>query len=1156
MLKLILGGSGSGKTFTVMERIGELTVNEPESAPILLVPEQFSYETERLLLKRLPPKEAGRVKVYSFTRFSELVLRECGVTPQKPLDDATRLLLLDEAFYTAQERLRLLKYREGNVAQLSTLSDAIKELKQNAVTHELLETAAESLPSDREQLKQKLRDLDVLQEAFSALVRTQFDDPQDLLTQAKEALLSHPALYGGVHVFLDGFTGFTVQEEQLLSCLLFRAATVTAALCCDDYAEAEEEALDLFLLPKQTAGRLVRLAREAGVPVAAPFTRLTEDYRHKNEPLKALCAGLFSSYGEAYETTTATEKKAVTVFSCADKDEECRAAAREIRFFLRNGIPDETGESQPGRCRDVAIVTRSLGEYSGALEMALQSEGIPYYVDARESIRNDALIETICAALRVVRFSFRTEDVLRLLKTGFTAMTTEQIAALENYAYQWSIQGDTWKTTFAFDPAGLRAAENEEDKARAAEQLALLNEWRQAVVAPLLHLKERLSGNVSGETFARAVFSYLEEIGADEQTRRRIAALDKAGQPALADRTERVWNVTVELLDTFAKGGGQPRSLAAFSELFAAAATATELGTVPKGIDAVQIGGVDRSRLSEPRMVVLLGVNEGVFPAVPAFQGFLSERERELLHDLCALTLSKNKECVLTEEWLYAYTAVAAAREKVLLTYARGNLKGEGMLPSALVSEVERLLPNGERAVFRTDESWMPETPAEALSYFTATYRNATPLTAAVLSELSRIPAQKARLDALFRHAEKTPWHLENPASAKALFGDRLRLSATRIDRYYSCPFSYFCQNGLKVERRERATFDGREAGTFVHAVMETLLPCYVREYGDTHYAALTREQIGADIEELTAQYLDETMNGTPDKSARLRYQIARSRRVATEVMCHLIEEFKQSRFVPTDFELNVGANGDIPPLTLTLDDGSTVSFGGRIDRVDVYTQGDVTYLRVVDYKTGGKEFDLKTVVQGKNLQMLLYLYALCEEGSGRYKNPKPAGVLYVPGVLPQIDAADTEEKRETERRKKMKMNGFVLDDRELMEAMEPALEQAFIPVKLTKKGTLDTRSSKVLTEGQYEALQRLVKRKVTAMAEQLHAGRIEALPQTLDRDPCSTCAYADVCGREANDPVKEDTYFEGGVSGFMKAAEYIESKENGGFDETNAVLL
>lgn len=1146
MLKLILGGSGSGKTFTVMQQIGELTAKEPDCAPILLVPEQFSYETERLLLQRLGPQAAANVKVYGFTRFSELVLRDCGVIPKKPLDEATRLLLTDQALSGAQERLSpRMQYREGNVGQLQLLMDAMKELKQNAVTHDVLQEAQSKLSDDSVILKEKLADLDVLQEAFSALITARFDDPQDLLTQAKDCLTEHPELYAGAHVFLDGFTGFTVQEEQLLSLLMSRAACVTAALCANGYADGETEEYDLFSLPKKTARRLAFLAGEAGVPVA-PFTVLTEDHRHQNESLKALCDGMFLTDGAEFKAADDVEKKAFTVFSCADKDEECRAVAREIRFFLRNGIFEKEGEGAGGRCRDVAIVTRSPESYRGALEMALQSEGIPYYVDAKESIRGDALTETVCAALQVVRFSFQTEDILRLLKTGLVGLSVEETARLENYAYLWRLRGSAWKEPFTADPNGLKAPEDEKGKERSAKELARLNELRERAIAPLWRLKTALTGTVTGETFAKAVFTYLLDVGADEQTRLRIRRLDEAGQPALADRTERVWTMMTELLDVFAKGGVQSRSVAVWADLFAAAATATELGTVPQGIDAVQMGGVDRSRLSEPRMVILMGVNEGEFPAVPGGGGLLTERERKKLQTVCGLTLSKSKEYVLTEEWLYAYNAVAAAREKVLVTYPRGNLNGEQMFPSSLIGEADRLLPNHAAAEFCTNADWMPETPEEALSYFTATYRDPTPLTAAVKAQLEKIPEQKARVEALLHRADKTPWKLEDPMKTNGLFGkEGMTLSATRIDKYYNCPFAYFCKYGLNVCSRDRADFGGRQSGSFVHAVMETLVPQYVRNYGEDHYAALTEEQLRKDVHEVSEQYVAANVTGIDEVTNQMAYEMQVSEQKAFEVLRHLIEEFRQSRFVPTDFELKIGEGGAIPPLKIPLKDGTTVKLEGYVDRVDVFTQGEETYIRVVDYKTKkDKEFDLKSIVDGVDLQMLLYLYAVCEEGKDRYKNPKPAGVLYIPSALPIVEGKDKDALAKA-RQDKMRMSGVLMDHVDVLEAMENPLNNTYIPVKMNRSHTLEA-TSKVMSQAQYNAVETLVKRKLTDMVEHLQAGEIPAVPlDGSERGVCRYCDYKAVCGREEDDPPHENHYLDAlKGNGFKMLIEYIEKQE------------
>ncbi len=1082
MLQLILGKSGSGKTFTLIERIAKLLESDQEAEPILLVPEQFSFETEKILLERLGAKDAIRVKTFSFTRLSEIVLRDSGKIPQKPLDEGTRLLLLDQAFKARKDEMQALHYRKGNAGQLALLMDTLKEWKQNDVSEETLSDLLSRMPADSA-LKKKLADFGKVKETFEAYVSGRFDDPQDLLMQACEALRAEGTRLADTRVFLDGFMGFTVPEEKLLSLLLSRAAEVTVTLCTNDLSASPEQ-MGLFSLPTETANRLIRLADEMGV--TKNVLHLDEDHRHNSEALQTLCSGLFCPDEDKFEETT----NAVTVLSCADKNEECKAAAREIRFAMRDGKK---------RCREIAVVVRDVGEYRSSLEMALQSEGIPFYVDARESIRKDALAETLCAALRVVCYRFRTEDILRLLKTGLLSFSVMEIATLENYVYQWSLKNDAWKSPFIHNPDGLNREMNQ-------KQLDYLNDLRERIMTPLQALDKRLAGEVDGETFATALYTYLMDISAAECVRRRVADLENNGHPALADFTERAWEEMMQLLDTFAKGGEQRQAVTAWMDLFTLTVEKTELGLLPKGLDAVQIGAADRSRLSEPSLVFILGANDGAFPAVPSSGGYLSARERKLLSEQYGFTLSRDLERELTEERLYAYNAVAAAKEKVVITYARSSMQGEPLSPSLLVSEVKRILPQHRHETFRTDVNWMPETAEEAMSYYTATWSEPTVLTAAVRAQLKTDPMQQRRLEALERAANQQAWEIESPDITKMLFGGDMTLSATKVDTYYCCPFRYFCRYGLHVNPLKKADVDKTAMGNIVHAVLETLVPLYQRE-GFEH---ITPVRIKTDVTDTVNRYIEREMGGFSDKSVRFSQSVERTIRMSKEVLCHLVEELAQSGFVPREYELEIGnQEGKFPSTTLVLNDGSKVSFEGKIDRVDVFEQGEITYIRVVDYKTGPKEFRLDDVLNGINLQMLLYLFSLCENPTKEYSHPHPAGVLYMPAGVTRFSAQLSTEQLQIEKNKAMKMQGLVLDDEDVLREMDKDIG-TYIPAKLSKSGF--THYSSVSSEEGFRLLSRRSKELLAQMATNLHEGNIEARPSEVDSF-CERCDYHAVCG-------------------------------------------
>lgn len=1139
MLQLITGTGGSGKTYAMVERLGALLGSDPEATPILLVPEQFSLETEKLLLARLAPADVMRVKVYSFTRYSEMLLRESRRIPQTPLNEGTRLLLLNQALKETEGQ-RTLPFREGDAGQLKLLLDVMKEWKQNAVSSDKIQEIRSKLKNPL--LSDKLQDLEVIRDAFDNLVSARFDDPQDLLSQAYDTLREGKVDYSKTELFLDGFMGFTVQEEQLISYWIEHAASVTVSLCTDSISQ-QDSRLTLFMLPAETATRLIYTARTCGSDVK--LDTLTEDHRHPEGALRALCSGIFRTDAEDYADETETD--AVQVISCVDRSEEGKAVARAIRRYLRE---------EGGRCRDVAVVTRDVGAYRGALETALQSEEIPYYLDERESIRGDALVETICAALKAALYGFCTEDVLRLLKTGLIGVSVADTAKLENYVYQWSVGRLSPTTPFSEHPDGFGKEWNDAAKAR----LEKLNALRETIVTPLNKLKTSLNGQVDGLTFASAVYTYLKDVNASTHTKSRIHALDAAGQSLLGDRADDVWEATMYLLDTFATGGTQPQTAVVWANLFSMAAQATDLGVLPKGIDAVQVGGADRIRLSAPKRVFLVGANEGVFPGVPSTGGFLSARERKALQSL-DLRLSKDTERELTEERLYAYNAVAAATEKVTVTYSRKGSDGKELAPSAIVTEIEKILTHAQKTTFHTADDDLPETPREALAYYTETYRQRTSLTGAVEAVLEEDPVRAPRLHSLQKMAEKQPWSFADPAVAESLFGRNMSVSASAVETYYGCPFRYFCDYGLYVKERQKAELDPLNAGNVIHDMMEKLVPLYVKQGFDT----VNEEQVKKDTGEAVDAYVEAKMGGTAKKPERFKYLVEQLKKSANVVMWHLVCELRQSRFVPTDFELKIGEGEEIPPLSIKLKDGSEVNVIGKIDRVDVFTHEDgETYIRIIDYKTGQKTLNINEVVNGINLQMVLYLFAVLSDNKRYAEHPQPGGILYLPAGQPRVDYAGTTTDTVAALEKAMRMNGVVLGRNFAVRAMEEEANGVYIPAFINKSkpaatpeeelAAFDGGKCNVASVDQFHYLRHRMEVLLETMALSLRAGEIAARP-TKKKSPCSYCDYASVCGFETGDDVRTFDFFKASASkktkGLMAALEITEGEPEPAATET-----
>ncbi len=1143
MLTLLIGRSGSGKTKWVLNTLKKLTAEEKQDKLLLLVPEQNSFENERALLEILSPAEAAKTQVLSFTHLAHTVFREIGGLAEELLDDGTRALLMSRALeLTArmaedhEETLLGISPRQATdislVQELLALHDEIKQCAVSIDELERVETELDGiLTAAEETLCEKTRGLYRIFSMYEGLAKNCGVDSADLLTRLADRL-PDSRLAAGATILVDGFKGFSVQELRVLEGLMTQAADMTITLGTDTPGKAWLHACPsdngreyaLFSPVTDTVERLQEIAARHGQSFR--ITLLEENHRPDNEALRVLEAGLY----HPAPTVLTAKTDAVTVTPCEDIYEECAYVARCIRKLMREGV----------RCRDITVVTRHLADYQSILDDALEEARIPYYMDARQELLCEPLIVYIRAALRIAVRGFSTEDLLRLLKTDLAPLTPLETAKLENYLYMWRIDGAALTAPFTENPGGMDA-KNTADNAQA---LAQLESWRQQITAPLIALRQKLRGAITGRQFALAVYTFL--VG-DGQIRERtvdyVHRLEALGEPLLAERQARLWDQVIGLLDRFALAlGEQTMSAARMEELFAMLAQTIDMGHIPQGLDAVTVGSADRICYAEPQVVFIVGANEGIFPAYPQNAGILTEEERRLweTHGI-RLYGDLLRRCI--EERYYVYMAIAAPKSRLFITH----LTGDNATPSPLVEAVQKILPAHKKQPAVAEDGFDLETAEETFQRLALHYTHSTPVTEAFRTITRENPLYVGRLQAVARAAGQEPFRLQQPKVAAALFGTDMCLSASQTETFYDCHFAYFCRYGLRIKPRAVAQVDAAVFGTVVHHVMESLLPCYTKDGGlitelkaidadrkgdseeqiqvaETALQQTLMEQLRREIHQTVMNYVETTMGGSSKRSGSFLYRLQMAERAACNMLWHTIMELRQSAFTPVDYELRIlpeeGTEDGVLSLRLPFD-GGQVRLVGMVDRVDLYIREDGTaYARVVDYKTGSKAFDLSELTQGLSTQMLLYLFIVCDN-SRRYLEQsgqlRPAGVLYHP--LSDLVIGRNTANSHAARLRSMRMNGLVLDDPDVVLAMEKQGEKLFIPASLDKEGQV---KGDAITARHFNLLRGVVEKLLTAMATALLAGDIAALPLCNDNhDPCKYCDYRAVCCRESEDPAR-----------------------------------
>ena len=1104
MLHFILGRAGSGKTTTVHTLLEDY-VRAGWQDLILLVPEQYSFYSERAMLERLGAKGAGSVEVLSFSRLAHSVFRLYGGKSGRAIDDAGRAILMSLALDSVGDSLEVYGRHRQSPAVISEMLGLSTELKQGAIAPgEMMDV------SDRMQdclLKKKTREIALVLSAYEALVARSFFDGQDELSNLYDTLLDH-VFFAGKVVVIDAFRGFTGQELKVLERILAQSESVYMTLCTDSlYAPAGDTGV--FAHTKRTANQIMDIAKKRGIQVAKPLFLPVEgtggkaaigDTRHKNEALTALERGLYNPEAVAYEALT----DAVTLTAAGDIISECEFVALTIKRLLRE---------EALRCRDIAVIARTAETYEAPLKSALKKCEVPVFIDKRQPIVTQPLIVLVRSAAEIAANGFSLDAVMRCLKTGLAGFAVEDVSMLENYALLWNINGNRWLRAWDAHPGGYGSELTDTDR----EFLKSLNRLREQVTAPLSKLHGSFE-NADGQSAATAIFDYLQDVSAGQNLKNLAIALEDEGEPVLALEQERLWDDLMEVLDSVAAALKDKKLNAKrFRELFDLVIATRSLGSIPQGLDEITIGSAGRIRTASPKVVFVVGANEGVFPRTPVSTGILNDLERQELIEL-GLAVADPAEFKIMEERFIAYTALSSASEQLFVSYARKDLAGAALSASDLVTQVKRLLPG----CIKKDTVDIPamdyvEGVRPAFELTAKLWNKGDSLYATLRAYFNGREDYKNKLEAFDRAVDQKPFEIRDKETAAALFGKNMYISASRVENFYKCAFSYFCKYGLKAEPRKIAELDPMQKGTILHYVLQRLL----EKYPGKQIVALTKEQRLAEIKAIMDAYAQEKMGGMQGKEKRFEYLYNRLAAILAEVVNRLVRELENSSFEPVNFELAIDIDGDIPLYEIMLENGGVLKIKGSVDRVDLMLKDGKSYIRVVDYKSSGKKFVLSETLEGVNMQMLIYLFAIWHNGGELYGDVVPAGVLYMPTNAPAANLGRNAslEEIEAEKIKNSRMSGMLLNNMDVVIGMENDGEGIFIPAKLKN----DALEGSLITLEEMGKLKTRVDGMISKMAHSLHRGEIPAYPAATDlmHPACIYCDYGPVCGRDSSTPLR-----------------------------------
>ncbi len=1094
MLYLVKGRAGSGKTNKIRQIINENCDNSI-SKPLLIVPEQFSFESERAMLKFLGPKKLKQIDVLSFPRMALSNIKNSVEVQSKIASNGVKTALMGEALVQLDGRLEIFKNFRQNCVTLGPIVDFAKELKYCCIDSELLNEKLAGLNDCF--LKEKIKELDLINNTYDALLTQSYFDDAEALSVFNEFAVENN-FFKNRTVFLDSFRGFTEQEYRCLEIIFSQADDVYFSICVD---ENTQKFNSLYYM-RELEHKLRTLANKNNLPVSEIFCNQSEKAFGKD--ISCLEKNLYSTK----KTVSASSDGSVSVVKCKNFDDECEFIAATIKKLLRSG---------KYRCRDIAVIERTNGVYKNNIIDALKRLDIAVFDDSRRPLVNETLFVYLSSAIDCITNGFTTENLMCYLKSGLTSLSLSEISRLEKYALVWGVGSKQWQNDFTMNPDGFGNDFSEKQE----KELDVLNKIRRKAVLPLLSLKKKCDDK-SGKEIAEAIYDFIIETGVREKLYDLCTSLEGDGFLIESERVESSWDALINILDTIANLYPENAcSLKRWKEVFDILVSSGDIGEIPQGLDEVTVGSADRIRIEKIKVAFLVGVNNEEFPLVNVQGGILTDSDRVVLTNL-GLEVRPAFENTIDEERFIAYCAVTAASEKLYLVYKTTDSDGNSVAPSEIVETALSCIKDCDYiSTDELDSSYFIESEESAFSVYAKNYFDSNELKATLEKYFENNELYYGKKAVLDRLNNKTPVTFNDPENSKKLFGENVYISASKVESFYNCPFAYFMRYGLKAEPLKQAALDPAQSGTIVHLVMERVL----KQYPKAEFLKADIEEIRETVSSVLKEYLDEKMGGIDEKSKRFMFLFDRLIDVSMAIIERLKLEFQIGDFSPCDFELRIGGE-EIPAYELPLKEGN-VKVAGSVDRVDMMEKDGIKYLRVIDYKTGKKEFKLSELFDGLNIQMVLYLMALEKNGKSYFGDILPAGVLYLPsriGVSNYLDSrSPSKENVEAQKRVSGKLSGMVLDSPVVFNGMGVDKYPDYFPVSYKKDGSA---KDNFYSLSQFKTLSKIIDNKIINMGESLHQGLVGAVPCGTDGEGkmCSYCSYKSICGIEKNADINEIT--------------------------------
>ncbi len=1095
-VKLITGCIGSGKTRYCIDRIRKLHTSDSSQKCIVLVPSHYTHETERMLITEFGGTGLNNIECTSFEKLS----RELVNTSDERLNAIGRGVIISHAIKLALDEFETGDYKISNrliravkkQGFVDVVNSFISELHRYSVTAQMLENEAGSTQSDN--LSQKLTVMSVICKYYEKLRSDAgyIDSDEDLLRLA--GVIKH-TFDGSEHIFIDKFDELLPQQFEVLKALVDVGAdiTITFNTCADtsDTYYGTTNAINSIL--NYTSVQTLHL--DGGME------------HIKNAPdLKFLFDSWFDR--DVYEK----EVHNAEIFIARDAYTEAEHISSKILDLVReNGY----------RFRDISILCSDTSEYSHILEAIFDEYEIPYYSDERIAISEYPIVMQILALFDIIENDWDYSSVFEYLRAGFVytkqkgryiRLDSNKLDKLENFVLKYNIEHRfAWQRSWLdrnysiMDTALGKTPTS--DKLNTDELEAL----RLEIITPIISYSEAVDKAETVSDYCHALFEFLENINLYKGLKSELLSMAINHATTDAQRFGQIWNLILDTLNQVHTALGDKKvSHEEFCTYIRTAMSQCQIRTIPSGIDRVFIGSEDMNRAFATKVIFVIGAVSGTFPKLSQDEGFLSNADRVTLAEN-AVVLAPTTIKKADKQRNIVYKLLSAVTDKLYISYPSMTSDGASCLPSQTVRDIMDKLPKIRVTddLSENDDTMLYVSSPKVTMHRRLISPNEHPLWKHVDSWFSEHDIWQSKIVSV----EKSKRQFSRrritlrPEIAKTLFDGEIRYSATRLNSYANCPFSHYLKYGLGVREREEYEMNAADTGTYAHEIIHRF--CEVIDNDPAlDWDSVSDEKCSELVSEIVSETIDKVNTSTLSNKENVADILRRMGSTVEQAAKTVCKSISCGEFTTDAYEKEIN-----------VDIAENIKVCGVIDRLDVCRHDGVNEYRIIDYKTGSKDFKVSEIYHGLDMQPVIYALAMRMLD----KDAVISGMYYsmVHNNFAHIGTTSHEATAMTSLKKNTAYNGISFVGYDEKSAIPPEeLDRIESELSRAERGLFlkgangEVRYSKNLkTRPQSELLMGMVKDKIIETDSDIRNGNIAISPLSHgSKNACTYCEYSSIC--------------------------------------------